>query len=71
METSAKSIAVSDVLAVKAALIRHGHRSLRAWAAKRRVNYNTAWAALHGRRSGRVAKRALNLLRKDTGYERG
>ena len=69
METETKSIAGTDILHLKSGLIRNGHRSLRAWAAKRNINYNTAWAALHGRRSGRVATRALQMLKKDTGHE--
>lgn len=50
---------------LRAGLIANGHVSLRAWAAKRRVNYNTAWAAMNGRRAGTVAVRVLRLLRKD------
>jgi hypothetical protein len=69
METDTKSTPGTDILRLKSGLIRNGHRSLRAWAAKRKINYNTAWAALHGRRSGRVATRVLVMLKKDTGHE--
>lgn len=69
METARKSMAETEntvANALRAGLIRNGHGSLRAWAAKRRVNYNTAWAAMNGRRAGAVARRVLRLLRKDS-----
>ncbi len=68
METPIRSTAEipqPDASALRAGLIAGGHKSLRAWAAKRRINYNTAWAALHGRRAGKVTLRVLRQLRKD------
>jgi len=51
--------------AIRAGLLRNKHGSLREWAEKRGLNYNTAWAAIHGRRNGPKARRALIRARRD------
>jgi hypothetical protein len=64
MENPASSM--FEITQVRAQLIRKGHGSLRAWALKRGINYNTAYAALRGFRGGPKALRAAKLLRRDT-----
>lgn len=54
-----------EIPAIRAGLMLKGHRSLRAWAKKRKVNYNTAHAALHGLRAGPKAKQTRILLLRD------
>ncbi len=54
-----------DIREIRAGLIRNGFKSLRAWSRRRDANYNTAWAALNGRRSGTISLRVLALMRKD------
>lgn len=56
---------MTDIPKIRAALVLKGHRSLRAWAAKHKVNYNTAHAALHGLRAGPKATQTRILLLKD------
>lgn len=63
MELSTES--TPEIPAIRAALLLKGHRSLRAWAKKRKVNYNTAHAALHGLRAGPKAKQTRILLLRD------
>lgn len=66
METSTKSMPdLVSAESIRAGLIRNGHRSLLAWCRKRRANYNTAWAAMHGCRSGPESLRVRALMMKD------
>jgi hypothetical protein len=60
MEKNTKSI----TQLIRAGLIRSGHANLAAWARSNGTNYNTAYAALHGLRSGRMTKRVRKQLER-------
>lgn len=60
MENQTKSI----THLIRAGLIRSGHPNLAAWARRNGTNYNTAYAALKGLRSGPTTKRVRKQLEK-------
>ena len=60
MENNPKSI----THLIRAGLIRSGHKDLATWARKHGTNYNTAYAALHGLRSGPTTQRVRKQLEK-------
>lgn len=65
METLPQSSQEIPAAEIRVGLIKNDFRSLRAWCAKRKVNYNTAWAAMHGRRDGPITRKIYRALRRD------